>query len=199
MNLANVVPLRTHRDSIDTADAFHADIAQAEVADQVDDRRYCKRCGMSRLVTVIGPAGVCTRCEPPRRDGIAARLLFSRSRFRRARILDFLAVLLLLATTAFLGCAIVMLSTGQAKADQSTAIAYGWEMGGAICMAIDDHNSEAGLVLIAADIVEHTGMSYGDAGTAVYTAVSQVCPRHMPMLLRFVARNVHKTPVAGVA
>lgn len=195
MTVNNVVPLRTRRDSIDTAEAFHADIARTELA----EHRYCTVCGKSRLVTVIGPDGVCTRCEPSRRDGIAARLLFSRSRFRRARIQDFLAVLLLLATTALLGCAVVMLSTGQARADQSTATAYGWEMGGNICLAIDDHDSEPGLVLVAADIVEHTGMSYGDAGTAIYTAVSQVCPRHMPMLLRFVARNVHRTPIAGIA
>ena len=55
---------------------------------------------------------------PERRGG---RFLFTRSRFRRAQLLDFLAVALLLAVVAALGMAVVMLATAGHTPDRHPA------------------------------------------------------------------------------
>lgn len=127
------------------------------------------------------------------------RLIFSRSRFRRAKVLDALAVALLLAVVAALGCAVVMLGTGTAKADSSDALAYAAEYGPAVCMTLDDYPTFGGIIGIGRAIVDQTGMSYHDAGQAIGYSVSELCPRHMGLLARFIATNTHRTPVAGVA
>lgn len=127
------------------------------------------------------------------------RWLFSRSRFRRAKVLDAVAVALLLAVVAALGCAVVMLSTGTAKADSSDALAYAAEYGPAVCMTLDDYPTFGGIIGIGRAIVDQTGMSYHDAGQAIGYSVSELCPRHMGLLARFIATNTHRTPVAGVA
>lgn len=127
------------------------------------------------------------------------RWLFSRSRFRRAKVLDALAVALLLAVVAALGCAVVMLGTGTAKADSSDALAYAAEYGPAVCMTLDDYPTFGGIIGIGRAIVDQTGMSYHDAGQAIGYSVSELCPRHMGLLARFIATNTHRTPVAGVA
>lgn len=155
----NVRPIWTPRDAVDTARQFHLEIDNAERGDSIDP----------------APQG---------------HWWLTRSRERRARILDALAVLLLLATTAFLGCAVVMLSTGTAKGDTNSATAYGWEMAGPICDNLDHFDaSDAAFIGTAQGIVELTGMTWGDAGTAIYTAVDMVCPRHMGRLMSFVRRH----------
>jgi len=54
-------------------------------------------------------------------DSRTTRFLFSRSRFRRAQVYDFLAVALLLAVVATLGMAVVMLSTAGHTPDRHPA------------------------------------------------------------------------------
>jgi hypothetical protein len=127
------------------------------------------------------------------------RWWLSQSRYRKAGMMDFLAVLLLLATTAAVGCALLILSTGEAKADPSDALAYAAEYGPAVCITLDDYPTSSGIYGISRSIVEQTGMSWRDAGTAIYDSVNEICPRHMGLLMRFVAANTRHTPVAGVA
>ena len=127
------------------------------------------------------------------------RWLFSRSRFRKARVLDALAVALLLAVVAALGCAVVMLGTGTAKADDSDALAFAAEFGPGVCLTLDEFPTFGGVIGVSTAIVNRGQLSYRDAGAAIYYSVSEICPRHLPLLLRFAAANTHKTPVAGVA
>ncbi len=107
----NIRPIWSPRDSIDTAHQFHMELHNAERG-----ARYCARCDKSQLVVKVDSDGVCRTCK--RRSRIASRL-FSRSRFRRARRMDALAVGLLLIVMAAFGCVVVLLSP-QAKADAIT-------------------------------------------------------------------------------
>ncbi len=118
----SVTPIWTPEDAVDTAQAFAAEIDQAECG-----QRHCTRCGLSHLSVRIDPDGVCRRCKaaekvcccPPaeepirplesqNRTGLGSRWLFSRSRFRRAAVLDGLAVALLMAVMAAVGCLVVL-------------------------------------------------------------------------------------------
>lgn len=125
--------------------------------------------------------------------------LFSRSRFRRAKALDALAVALLLAVVAALGCAVVMLSTGTAKADNSDALAFAAEFGPGVCLTLDEFPTFGGVIGVSTAIVNRGQLSYRDAGAAIYSSVSEICPRHMGLIMRFAGANTHKTPIAGVA
>lgn len=139
------------------------------------------------------------RAESQSATKLGNRLIFSRSRFRRARVLDALAVALLMAVVAALGCAVVMLSTGTAKADDSDALAFAAEFGPGVCLTLDEFPTFGGVIGVSTAIVNRGQLSYRDAGAAIYYSVSEICPRHLPLLLRFAAANTHKTPVAGVA
>ncbi len=75
--MSNVIPIWTPRDSVDTAQAFAAELADAERG-RAESRWTAK--------------------------------LFGRSRFRRARIYDGLAVALLLMLTSALGVIVYSLS-----------------------------------------------------------------------------------------
>ena len=93
----------------------------------------------------------------------------------------------------------IAMSTGTAKADSADALAYAAEYGPAVCMTLDDYPTFGGIIGIGRAIVDQTGMSYHDAGQAIGYSVSELCPRHMGLLARFIATNTHRTPVAGVA
>ena len=132
-------------------------------------------------------------------EGRATRFFFGRSRFRRARVLDALAVALLLAVVAALGCAVVMLSTGTAKADDSDVLAFAAEFGPGVCLTLDEVPTFGGVIGVSTAIVNRGQLSYRDAGAAIYSSVSEICPRHMGLIMRFAGANTHKTPIAGVA
>lgn len=126
------------QDSIDTAQAFALELHNAERG-----ARYCVRCDKSQLVVHVDSDGVCRNCK---RRSRVERFLFSRSRFRRARIMDGLAVSLLLILMAAFGCIAVMLSP-QAKADVTDpqVIAFTAAFGGVVCSVLDDgHATPAG-------------------------------------------------------
>lgn len=124
--------------------------------------------------------------------------LFSVSRERKARLMDALAVLLLMLVMALVGMAVLIMSARPAKADPGTT--YGHQMGQVICDNLGHFGAtDAAIIGTANGITEMTGMTYADAGQAIYTAVSLTCPRYMPQLLAFSGRTVPHTPVAGVA
>lgn len=114
--------------------------------------------------------------------------LFSRSRERRARILDAVAVALLLAVTALLGVAIVLLSSGEAKADPISpeVVSYTAHYGGAVCEVLSEHPSNSGIlgVMLA---IEDDGLTPMQAGQVIALSVSEICPRHIPLIQAFIA------------
>lgn len=211
----NIVPIWTRQDAVDTATAFHRELSNAERG----MHSYCRSCGRSHLVCAITPDGVCRYCRPWAHnsdvgpsshpdEGVATavigeghtprlgRILFSRSRFRKARILDArkalildaLAVGLLILVLAIVGCAAVLLSAPHAKADDSDALAYAAHYGSVICDVLDERpGSIPGLMGVLQGVQEHSGMDEFDSGQAVGLAVADICPRHMPLLRRFVA------------
>lgn len=155
------------RDSIDTANAFHAELAQAETGTAVD---------------VPAPTHRWTR------------FLFGRSRFRRARIYDGLAVLMLMALMACLGV-VVYAASAKADTDDSAAVAYAAEYGAAVCSVLADHPSVAGLAGIM-QAIENDGLTPTQAGEAAALSVYELCPRYSYILDRFVAIFGPKSGVA---
>ncbi len=122
--------------------------------------------------------------------------LFGCSRFRRAAILDGMAVGLLMAFMAALGV-IVFAASAKADTDPTPAVidyvvTYG---SGAICPVIDNHYSIPGLmgVLLA---IEKDGFTGYQAGQIVGMSVAEYCPRNQPLLDRFVAVYGDKAAVA---
>lgn len=101
--MTNIRPIWTPRDAVDTAHQFHMELHNAERG-----HRYCVRCDKSQLVVRIDADGVCRYCK--RRVRVSS-MLFSRSRFRRAKAMDALAVALFMAFMAVFG-ALMFLHAG---------------------------------------------------------------------------------------
>lgn len=99
-----VVPIWTPRDAVDTARLFHLELDNAERG-----HRYCVRCDESQLVVRIDADGVCRYCK--RRVRVSS-MLFSRSRFRRAKAMDALAVALFMAFMAVFGALMFLAYAG---------------------------------------------------------------------------------------
>jgi hypothetical protein len=149
----------TPSDAISTAQAFHAEIDNAEIGTSVDVPPRTSTRGLSRF-------------------------LFGRSRFRRARVYDGLAVALLMVTMSALG---VVVYAASAKADGAVD-AWQMEYGPAACSFLaDGHNTLAGLsgVILGA---EHLGLTPEQAGQAVASSVLDLCPEYTPLLRAFVLR-----------
>lgn len=190
-------------DAIATAQASHAELRNAErgvAVDQHPERsapRYCQRCGRSWLVVTISPDGVCTSCRRRERAnppvtapevGSKSRL-FSVSRERRARWMDRLAVALLLALAAALGCIAVLASAPKAKADEAdpspAVISYTNRYGLAVCTTLDDHHTVSGVLGVLLAIQEADWTPF-EAGQIVGLSVQEFCPRNERLLERFV-------------
>jgi len=109
---------------------------------------------------------------------------FARSRERRARIMDGLAVALLMVLMAALGCAVLLASAPQAKADDeiSRDEQIFIEMyGGAVCSTLDDYDSLSGVVGISDAIVER-GYSRDESIDIINGSVWLYCDYHWPLL-----------------
>jgi hypothetical protein len=108
----------------------------------------------------------------------------SKSRERKSRIMDGLAVALLLALAGALGV-IAVLAAAPAKADTDpVVVAYSAHYGGAVCSVLDEFPSENGILGIGKSIIED-GLTGYQAGQVLYLSVSDVCPRHMGLLRAF--------------
>jgi hypothetical protein len=117
--------------------------------------------------------------------------LFTASRERRARIYDGLAVALLLALAAALGCIVVLASAPKAKANSDydpVAYAYAAHYAPAVCGTLaDGHATTNGLIGIMAAI-EDDGLTAAQAGEAVGISIFEVCPRYAHLIDEFVAQ-----------
>jgi hypothetical protein len=105
----------------------------------------------------------------------------------KAKLLDGLAVALLMAITAALGCAVLILSSPQAKADVSDAsFAYAAVFGDAVCSTLDRWPSFDGILGIGQAIVKD-GLTIAQAGEVIELSVHEICPRHLGLMDRFIA------------
>jgi hypothetical protein len=109
--------------------------------------------------------------------------MFAVSRERKARLMDGLAVTLLMALMAALG---VVGYAASAHADvDGAATAYAETYGGAVCSTLDSYPSFAGIIGIV-QAIEHDGLSAYQAGEAVSLSVVNLCPRYDGLLARFI-------------
>ena len=115
--------------------------------------------------------------------------LLTPGRERKARVMDGLAVGLLMALMAALGCAVLVMSAPKAKADDIDAIsvAYAAHYADAICGTLAGHPTNNGVQGIIAAIRED-GLTNLQAAGAVVLAVSDVCPAQQYVLERFADR-----------
>jgi hypothetical protein len=112
-------------------------------------------------------------------------LFTARSRERKARLYDRLAVALLLLLCAALGVIGFTLAVPHAKADvDNVVVAYSAHYGGAVCSVLDEFPSENGILGIGKSIIED-GLTGYQAGQVIYLSVSDICPRHMGLLRAF--------------
>ncbi len=114
------------------------------------------------------------------------RMWLSKSRERRAKLMDAIAVTLLIVLMAALG---VLTFAATAKADDlaPSVVEYVERYGrDAVCPVLDDHNSVAGMlgVLLA---IEGDGFTQFEAGQIVGVSVMEFCPRNQELMQRFVA------------
>lgn len=150
----NVYPIWSPRDAVDTAQAFAAELDNAERGELVR----------------------------PQRDK-----LFTRSRYRRAKLMDAIAVALLMAFMAALGV-IVFASTAKADNSQDAeAYAYAAHYGSAVCAVLDDYTSVSG-VLGVMDGITQDGLTPYQAGQVVGISVTELCPQHSWLLDLFIDR-----------
>ncbi len=109
------------------------------------------------------------------------------SRSRKARIMDAVAVALLLALAAALGC-LAVLAAAPAKADATDAVIdYTTTYGpGAVCPVLDEHHTVNGVLGVLIGI-KKDGFTNFEAGQIVGMSVAEYCPRNEPLLQQFVA------------
>ena len=158
-----VRPIWTPHDALLTAEQFHADIANTERGELVEPQRQSS-------------------------TNLGNRLTFSRSRFRRAKIMDAIAVALLMALMAAIGCIVVLASAPTAKADSdSEAYAYAAHYAGAVCAVLDDYPNVNGMLGIMAAITDD-GLSNYQAGQVVGISIAETCPRYGYLVDLFVSR-----------
>jgi hypothetical protein len=67
----------------------------------------------------------------------------------------------------------------------------------AVCTTLDTYPTVAGVTGVLAGVVEDSGFSYYDAGQIVATAVIDECPRHLPLLQKFIAVYAPKSRVTA--
>ena len=120
--------------------------------------------------------------------GRAPSRLFTQSRERRARIMDGLAVALLMALMGALGCAVLLMAAPKAKADADpVAVAYAAHFADAVCWTLTNHDTNSGVLGVLAAIKED-GLTTSQAAYAVTLSVMDVCPQQQYVLDRFIDR-----------
>ena len=119
----------------------------------------------------------------------------SQSRYRRAGIMDALAVLLLMALMACLGVVVYAASAHADTNPDPQAVSWAAHNEGAVCATIADYPSTSGLMGIM-EAAASQGLTASQAGEAVAIAVYDGCPRYSYILDMFVAKYGAKSSVA---
>lgn len=151
----NVTPIWTPRDSVDTAMEFG---------------RWADHAERGTAVVEVG------RYRRPHLR------VTTRSRERRARFMDAIAVALLMALMAAFG---VIVFAASAKADTDMR-AWAWDNGPAVCDWLD-HNPTPGGLESTARTLFADGMTPEQVGGAVAWSVNDICPRHTRLLASYIA------------
>ena len=159
-----VTRIRTPRDPVDTAKEFHLEVDNAERGVEIADPQKMRQ--------AFDPQG----------------WLMSQGRERRARIMDALAVALLMALMAALGCAVLLMAAPKAKAEADpVAVAYAAHFADAVCWTLTNHDTNSGVLGVLAAIKED-GLTTSQAAYAVTLSVMDVCPQQQYVLDRFIDR-----------
>jgi hypothetical protein len=149
---------------VDTAKQFHLELDNAERDVEIADR--------AKMRQAFDPQG----------------WLMSQGRERRARIMDGLAVALLMALMGALGCAVLLMAAPKAKADADpVAVAYAAHFADAVCWTLTNHDTNSGVLGVLAAIKED-GLTTSQAAYAVTLSVMDVCPQQQYVLDRFIDR-----------
>ena len=160
----NIRAIWTPRDAVDTAAQFHLEVDNAERGVEIADR--------AELRQAFDPQG----------------WLMSQGRERKARIMDGLAVALLMALMGALGCAVLLMAAPKAKADADpVAVAYAAHFADAVCWTLTNHDTNSGVLGVLAAIKED-GLTTSQAAYAVTLSVMDVCPQQQYVLDRFIDR-----------
>ena len=118
------------------------------------------------------------------------------SRYRRAGILDAIAVLLLMALMAALG---VIVYAASAKADvDGAALAYAERYGGAVCSTLAEYPSISGVLGIV-EAIEKDGLSPYQAGEVVGLSVTNLCPQYDGLIRAFASAAINYGTTGQVA
>lgn len=128
------------------------------------------------------------RQSPTELDDRWTQFLFSHGRFRKARIMDALAVALLIVTLTIVTYAALLLASGTAKADSDPSpavVAYTATYGGIVCGVIDHYPSTGGVLGVVRAITDE-GFTPYEVGEIVGLSVADICPRHLGLVQRFV-------------
>lgn len=156
-------PIAWPADALATAEAFHAEIANAE-------------------------RGVAVTCP---KAASKSRWWLSRGRERRARVMDGLAVALLMALMAAFG---VIVWAASAKAEPEPDPVYAWAAvyAGPVCSVLREFRDtpDAAITGVSQGIHEQVpAWSDFQVGKAIAYSVREACPDLQPMLDRFIAKH----------
>lgn len=112
--------------------------------------------------------------------------LFTRSRYRKAKRMDNLAVALLMLFMAAFGALMALGYAPHAKASPSTE-AYADIYGPTVCSVLSEYPTVAGVMGVGQGISEESGFTPEQAGEVIAYSVFTYCPWHKPLLNRFIA------------
>lgn len=135
----------------------------------------------------IVKAGRARRLQLVDEDYLPPAVLFSRSRFRRARVMDALAVALLILLMAALGV-IVFAASAKAEPASPAVMDYVDRYGaGAICkvLSMPEHHTLNGMLGVLT-AVENDGFSPYESGVIVGESINEFCPQNLRLMQRFV-------------
>ena len=143
---------------------------------------------VTRIRTPRDPVDTAQDCHLEVDNAERGSWLVSQGRERKARIMDGLAVALLMALMGALGCAVLLMAAPKAKADiDAVSVAYAAHYADAICTTLAGHPTNSGVQGILAAIRED-GLTNLQAAGAVVLAVTDVCPAQTYILERFADR-----------
>jgi len=161
----NIRPIWTPQDAVDTAQQFHLELHNAERGEWTSTNVELQRQSSTRL---------------------GNGLIFRRSRFRRAKIMDGLAVALFMVFMLVFGALMAIGYAPHAKASPATE-SYADIYGGVVCNVLDEYPTVAGVLGVGQGISEESGFTLEQAGEVIAYSVFTYCPWHKPLLNRFIA------------
>ena len=91
---------------------------------------------------------------------------------------------LIVPAAALALAAVITAPTASADEPSTTVVAYAATFGGVVCDVLDDYPTTAGILGIA-QAIQSDGLSSYEAGQVIGLSVSEICPRHMGLVLRF--------------